>query len=162
MALLHIRTAQPGMQWWHPGRWDPWRDFEALRDRVQRMDEQLRGDAQLVDEAVSYGAALNVCETETAFVVTADLPGVRESDVEISLEGTILSIRGSRAVAGEGAVLLNERVAGRFARTIALPGDLMAEQVRATLSHGVLEIVMPKRPAVERRKVVVAVTVESD
>jgi len=163
MALLQIRTIQPGRQWWHPGRWDPWRDFEELRDRVQRMDERLTGDAQAsLEGAASYDPALDVCDTGSAFVVFLDLPGVRESEFELSLEGTILSIRGSRSRAGDGAVLLSERPAGRFTRTIAVPGEIVAEHVRATLAHGVLEIVLPKKPAGERRKVTVTVAGEHE
>lgn len=101
--------------------------------------------------------AVDVEERPTEFRVTADLPGYRREDVEVTLRDNLLELRGRRAeVTREehDGLLRQERRTGRFARRIPLPGDVNPQGVRATFQDGVLEITLPKaRPEQTGRRI---------
>jgi HSP20 family protein len=95
----------------------------------------------------AFAPRLNVTETADRWTVTAELPGVLQEDVDLSLEGEELTIKGEKKAAplGDGEKNLHlERSFGGFARTLTLPGDINREQVAATFAHGVLTISLPK------------------
>ena len=155
MSSMRIRPVQATSPWWNPSRWDPWRDFEVLRRQVEQLCER---PPQAVGSRDEYSPTVDICDAGGEFTVRVDLPGVRDEDVDVTLDGNVLSVRGSRGPdAGEAALLFGERRTGRFARTVALPAEIAVEQVRATLARGVLEVVLPKRAGEGRQKVTVTV-----
>ena len=93
--------------------------------------------------------ALDVVETETEYVLRADLPGVDEKDVKIELENRVLTVSGERKAEHEErkeGYYRVERSSGSFARRLTLPAGVDAAAVTATFDKGVLEIRIP-RPA---------------
>lgn len=91
-------------------------------------------------------------------VVRAALPGVAASDLEIGVEGRLLTVQGERRPVElpENAVWLRrERPVGRFAQTMRLPYDVAADQVTAELVDGLLTITLPRREADKPRKIAV-------
>ncbi len=98
---------------------------------------------------------VNVSESEDAFTVDAELPGVAPSDVEIVVLGEKLTIKGERKVqAPEGARMLRrERSLGSFTRVLQFPVELEADKVEAQLKNGVLTIKLTKSPAARPRKI---------
>jgi HSP20 family protein len=93
---------------------------------------------------------LNVKETDNAFVVTAEIPGMKTEDLEIHVEGDTLTLKGERKPydAGQDASYhRRERASGTFQRSLTLPTKVDAEQVKATYKDGVLTISLTKEPA---------------
>ncbi len=99
---------------------------------------------------------MDVYEEGNNYVVDATLPGVKPEDVDISLQGSTLTIRGSvanpRQKEGRN-YLLREISSGEFTRTITLPAELDANNVDATFSHGVLHLTLPKAPAYQSKRI---------
>lgn len=121
-------------------RWDPLRDVE------------LGGGA-------AFLPSFDVKETSDAYQFKADLPGILEADLEISLEGSRLTVAGKReeeALQDGERLHLAERSHGRFSRTFTLPEDVEGEKVVAELRNGVLTLMVPKRPEVRPRKISVS------
>jgi HSP20 family protein len=102
-------------------------------------------------------AAMNVWEDDTKYFIEAELPGFRMEDLEVSVLGDEVTIKGQRNFAepANAAYLCRERRAGTFSRTFTLPNPMQADKVEASLTDGVLLITLPKTPAVQRRKIAV-------
>jgi HSP20 family protein len=90
---------------------------------------------------------VNVAETDTAVKVTAELPGLEEKDIEVSLDDNVLTIRGERKEEtekkGEG-FYVKESSYGKFERRVPLPVDVESDKVDATYKKGVLTVSLPK------------------
>jgi HSP20 family protein len=105
----------------------------------------------------------NVFETKEAFVVKAEVPGLAEGDVSVTVEEDALVIRGERKIAvPEGyRAHLRERAPVAFTRKLPLPGRIDGDAVAATLSHGVLTVTLPKAKEALPRQISVKTTKES-
>lgn len=102
------------------------------------------------------GPALNVWENDEALYAELELPGVKLEDLDVTVHGRVLSVRGERRaeVAEEGVTThRRERPIGAFQRTVQLPADVDAEKVEARLEHGVLMLTLPKQEAARPRKI---------
>jgi HSP20 family protein len=98
----------------------------------------------------------DVKETGDAYLFTADLPGVKESDLDISLAGNILTVSGKREEEhrDEGEQYhATERSHGQFTRSFSLPDTADTGHVQASLKDGVLHLHVPKKPEVQPRKI---------
>jgi len=105
---------------------------------------------------VQFWPAFEVKETASAFVVKADLPGVKEKDVELHITGTRLAICGTRAEEKDvenDAFFTRERTYGTFTRTFTLPDGIDENGIHADLFNGVLSIVIPKLAELKARKI---------
>jgi HSP20 family protein len=105
---------------------------------------------------VTFAPAFEVKETEDAFLVRADVPGVKESDLDVSVHNNILSISGARSAEerkeGE-SYYVYERQYGSFSRSFALPETADAERIEAKLEEGVLALKIGKRVEAKPRKI---------
>ncbi len=105
--------------------------------------------------------ALDAYETENAYVVEVDLPGVHPENVEISFEQNTLTIKGTRAPTlqapekGELRVYTAERATGAFARAVRLPEYVEGDKIEANYAHGVLTITVPKAQSALPRKIAI-------
>lgn len=127
--------------------------FRLMRD-FMRWDPLREWD--ITPGSGAFMPSFDVKESPDAYQFRADLPGILEADLEISLEGTRLTVAGKREaeVLKEGERLhLSERSHGRFSRTFTLPEDVEGEKVVAELRNGVLTLMVPKRPEVRPRKI---------
>ena len=126
-------------------RWDPMRDLFALHEQL----------GQLVGtDAPGWTPPVDLYETATAFVLTAELPGLSRSDIEIHAEESRVQIRGAR----NGHVPCEqyhrvERGHGPFSRTFSLPEPIDVEAVTAELTDGMLTLTMPKAGGRGARKI---------
>jgi HSP20 family protein len=107
---------------------------------------------------VGWNPGFEVRETDDAIIFKADMPGIRTEDLDISLSGNQLQIRGKREHEqdqDEGEVHTYERSFGTFTRSFTLPESADLDQVRSDLKDGVLSLVVPKKPgsAPQRRKI---------
>jgi HSP20 family protein len=88
--------------------------------------------------------------------VTADLPGMEEKDIEVTINDGILAVRGERTEEKEETEKgfhRRERVFGRFVRQFALPKGTDAENVKAVFKNGVLEVRIPLKSVIEEKKI---------
>jgi HSP20 family protein len=149
MANLIRRQQESGSR--EPARLlDP---FEVMRD-MMRWDpfaELAPGSA-----GMTFAPSFDVKETGDAYVFTADLPGVKESDLELSLTGNRLTISGKREEEKkqEGERWYTyERSYGTFSRSFTLPAGVDADHAEAHLKEGVLRVSIPRRPEMKPRKI---------
>lgn len=98
--------------------------------------------------------SLDIVEKEGELIVRADLPGLTRENVEVTVTGELLTIRGERkreeTETGEG-YFRSERAYGRFMRTVPLPEGAMGDRTRAVFRNGVLEITIPVPPRPEKK-----------
>ena len=129
--------------------------FLALHREMNRLfDEAFRGfglpEGGAGSEAIASGVAvprIDVSETDQDLKVFAELPGVDQNDVEITLSDDVLTIRGEKKVAHENQQQnyhVMERSYGSFARSIRLPFEMKDQDVEAKFSNGVLTVRLPK------------------
>ena len=103
--------------------------------------------------------AVNVSQDDAAFYLRAELPGMQAEDLDLSVDNNKVTVRGARAipVEHEGTSFhRRERVAGSFARTVALPADIDADGVTAAYRDGLLTVTVPKAPEAKPRQITVA------
>jgi HSP20 family protein len=96
---------------------------------------------------------VSLWQDENNTYVEAELPGVAEKDLEIAVHNDVLTIKAERHAEAGRTFLYNGRTFGRFERTIVLSEPADAEHVEATLTDGVLRIVLPKHPAARPKKI---------
>jgi HSP20 family protein len=106
--------------------------------------------------ASAFSPAFEVKETNDAFVLKADLPGVAESDLDISMHNNVLTVSGSRQAEerkeGESYALY-ERQFGSFSRGFSLPDMADGDRIEAKLDHGVLTLTIAKKVEAKPRKI---------
>ena len=108
--------------------------------------------------ASELAPAFNVSETEDAYRIEADVPGVKLEQIEVTLDANKLTVSGARTAEekkeGE-AYHVTERRYGSFSRTFTLPRDVNGEAIEAKLDGGVLTLVLPKKAEAKARKIAV-------
>lgn len=126
-------------------RWDPVRELIAIQHRLVRLGGS---------PAQEWAPAVDLCETDTAFIVTAELPGLTREQVQIEYQDGRLTLHGRRdcRVPCEQYHQV-ERGHGEFRRSFDLPATVDAAGITAELSHGVLTVTVPKSPDALPRRV---------
>ncbi len=106
-------------------------------------------------ERASWAPAVNLVETPDAYLLTAEVPGVEPSSIDLSLTGNTLTLRGMKPPEGdhEPTGSLFERSFGPFHRHVTLPGEVDFEATQAEARNGVLKIRLPKREAAKPRTI---------
>ncbi len=134
--------------------------FTLLRMMTEQMDRAFTGTSGTESSEgsrASWMPALEVREKDGNLVICADLPGIDEKDVKIEVVDNMLTIEGERRrehQEGEGKAHRTERSYGRFYRAIELPEGAQAEQAKAEVRNGVLEVKIPvAQPNVNRRQI---------
>ena len=143
-------------------RWEPVRELGTLQNEMNRLfntffDTPNPGNGQTLRRWVP---PMDLIETETDFVLKADLPGMSEADVNIELEDHVLTVSGERKTEHEdrkAGYYRVERSFGSFRRSLTLPDGIDPESVKATFSNGVLEVTVPKPAQQVPRKVQISV-----
>jgi HSP20 family protein len=131
-------------------RWDPFRDLMAIQDRMNRLFQETiarqRGEEEL--ELGQWSPAVDIFETGERIVLRADLPGLEQSDIEVRIDDSTLTLRGDRKPPAEVRAedfQRAERPHGPFLRSFSLPPNVDQGGIRATHKNGVLEIVLPRK-----------------
>ena len=99
------------------------------------------------------GVPVSLWQDDDHIYVEADLPGMTDQDVEVTVHRGVLYIRGERKPDPARQYLYNGRSWGRFERAISLPDEVDADAVQAELTQGVLRVTLPKRPESKPRKI---------
>jgi len=129
----------------------------ALGDFDRLFDSLWRGlGGAPVPGARVRAPLLDCVETASELRVAAELPGLEQSDIEVSLENGVLTMGGERSDAAEDATRSlrhRESFRGRFRRSLRLPAEVDADAVRAVYRNGVLTVTLPKAPPPEVRTI---------
>ena len=140
-------------------RWDPYRDMVTLREKMNRMFEDVfsqRSEEGKEMVTSNWAPAVDIFETEKELVLSAEIPGIDEKDIEIKVEDNTLSLKGERKFEKETQEENYHRIErsyGSFYRAFTLPNSIDPEKIQATHENGVLKITMPKREERQPRKV---------
>lgn len=135
--------------------WDPLR---LMRDML-RWDPFREMAPSLAVDVPGYTPAFEVKETKDAFVFKADVPGIREQDLEVNIAGNRLTIGGKRDAEKEEkgeTFYMFERSYGAFSRTFTLPDQADAANVKAELKNGELTVVIPKTATAVAKRIPVS------
>jgi len=143
-------------------RYEPWNVVSQLQSEINRVFGNL-SDTDSNSATSEWSPAVDVREFSNRFQLLLDVPGVDPKDVEITLDNGVLTVSGTRseekAVGTNGAEKPQqqrlERRLGRFHRRFILPDTADADNVNATGRNGVLEIVIPKQPKAQPRRITV-------
>jgi len=142
---------------WNDDFLDPVQGLDRLQREINRLFDFPRSvEAHgLLDRMVS--PAVDVVETHDAFVVQVDLPGIDVKDIDISVAGNVLTLKGERKATsrGGGEVYRKETWEGTFQRTLSLPATVDPDKVNALFREGVLEITIGKREEARPRRIAV-------
>ncbi len=143
-------------------RFEPFREFSTLQDRVNRLfRDSYRGEGQ--DDALtasSFAPAVDVYEDEHKVTLKIDVPGIDEKDIDIRLENNSLTVHGERKIETEEKEENYRRVErqyGSFTRNFTLPTTVDSESVSATYDKGVLKIALPKKAEAKPKQIKVSV-----
>jgi HSP20 family protein len=142
-------------------RWDPARELDTLQGQMNRLFSSFL-DTPTANSAPTrrWIPSMDLVETADHFVLKADLPGMSESDVNISLEKDVLTIAGERKAEQEEkheGYYRIERATGAFSRSLTLPEGIDADAVTAKFDNGVLEVRIPKPAQAQPRRIEIAV-----
>ena len=140
---------------WAPA-YRPARDLTTLQDEANRFIDSFFSAHAPRSGAAPFTPSVDIEETPEEFVLRADLPGVAQQDVKVSLLGDTLTIRGERKeekAAAEGALLRVERTSGMFERSFTLGTAVRSDGVKATYRDGVIEIRVPKAEEARTREI---------
>lgn len=140
-----------GQQW--QGRWDP---LHELQREVRRLIDTL-DPFQPLRNARQY-PPVNVYDAGEGYILSAQLPGVAAEEVELTITGETLTMRGERKRpegVKDDSYRRQERPAGRWSRTITLPDRVDGTQVSATFTNGILTVNLPKAESARPRHIAV-------
>jgi HSP20 family protein len=138
-------------------RWDPFREAVSLRDAMNSLLQE-----SFIRPGVSGTARenaplpLDIAENDESFVVKASMPGVKPDDVQITVQGDALSIRGECKCEEEkkgDQWHLRERRFGAFQRTVTLGTPVNSDKAQAEFEHGVLTLTLPKSETAKPRQI---------
>ena len=134
-------------------RYEPW----GLLNQLQKELE--RGTAEGSTATAEWAPAVDIKEEADKFVLHADIPGVKPEEIDISMEGGVLTIKGEKkteATTEKDNYKRVERTYGSFYRRFSLPDTATPEAIAAVSKNGVLVITIPKQQAVQPKKIIVS------
>jgi HSP20 family protein len=143
---------------------EEWRPLERLRHEIDRLFEDFGGGLfrdSLFDDAPFGGGqspfsampAIDITETDKAYEITAELPGMDENRVEVKVADGVLSISGEKRDEkreDNKDYYVQSRSFGSFQRAFAVPNDVDAARIEATFKNGVLLVTLPKRSGLQK------------
>jgi HSP20 family protein len=154
------------MEKWRPRRWmNPWRPFREMEEAERRFDDLFSSSylpalwRGVPSMEMGWAPAIDVFEKDDRFVVKAELPGMKQEDIDVSVVGNRLTIKGERKAEGKVEkedYYYSERSYGSFSRSIDIPSDVDAKKIEANYEDGVLEIDLPKTQGAKPQKVSVS------
>ena len=136
-------------------RWDPFREAVTLREAMDRLfeDSFVPARRQVAQER-TFRLPLDAYVTPEEIVIVANVPGLKPEEVEITLEGDTLTIKGERPAALENVdYVLQERTHGKFQRTLNINIPVDADKAEAKYENGLLTLTVPKAEAVKPKTI---------
>jgi len=134
--------------------WNPFKEMQRMQNEMDKMFGDIRSqfyqDPGFDDfnKSFSFSPSVDIKDEKNKLIVTADIPGSDESNINVKLEGDQLTIsantKKSSQQNGKGNMFRSERIMGQFQRTIQLPVPVLADKMKTDYKDGVLTITLPK------------------
>ena len=158
MAVVQWNPTMPWRPFQQP--WSPFEGLESLRHEMDRLFESFAGNTQPSSIRQSeWMARVDLLEHDTAFVLVADLPGMKQEDINVSVQDNVLTLEGKRTLAhaenGQGKYQYRERTSGPFCRRFLLSTAVNADKITAIYKDGVLEVHLPKAVEAQPKRIAV-------
>ena len=138
-------------------KWDPFRDLLTLRQRLDKVFEETWPWEKGRDLSESeWAPSVDIRETDKALMLTAELPGVDEKDMEIEVEGRNLILKGKKEFEKETKKEDYHRIEhsyGSFYRSFTLPDYVDPDKIEAKSEKGLLKISLPKKPELKPKRI---------
>jgi HSP20 family protein len=151
-----IRWQRPG-----PSAWPTFENLFGLRGELQRLVESPLGEiARGVQFQRVWNPALDLYEDKDNVFVKAEVPGLKKEDIDVSLEDGVLTISGERKSeqkSDDAETHRSERFVGRFNRSLTLPSEVKADEVKASYQDGILTVTLPKAEAAKPKQIEVKI-----
>lgn len=146
-----------------PIRWDPMRELSTLHREMDQLFRRTFGsvmdDKELVGEGRMLTPLVDTFVKEGTYHIRAELPGVAKDDLDVSIDGNVLTLKGERKLdkeTKEEMYYLRETRYGSFTRRFDLPDGANTDEIHAAFDNGILEISMPlDKKAIGGRKVLI-------
>jgi HSP20 family protein len=143
-------------------RWDPFREFSTLQDRMNRLFRESYGPEGREETLnnTSFAPPVDVYEDEHNVTLKIEVPGIDEKDIDVRIENSVLTVHGERKFEKEEKeenFRRVERQYGSFTRTFTLPTTVDAEKVSANYDKGILKIALPKKAEAKPKQIKVNV-----
>jgi HSP20 family protein len=137
-------------------RWDPFREFVTLQDRMNRLFRDSQGGQEEALTTTTFAPPVDVYEDEHHINLNIEVPGIDEKDIEVRVENNTLTVHGERKFEKEEKeenFRRVERQYGSFTRTFTLPQTVDPENVQANYDKGVLKIQLAKREEAKPKQI---------
>ena len=143
-------------------RWDPFREFSTLQDRMNRLFRESYGPEGREESltTTTFAPPVDVYEDEHSVTLKIEVPGIDEKDIDVRIENNVLTVHGERKFEKEEKeenFRRVERQYGSFTRTFTLPSTVEAEKILADYDKGILKIVLPKKAEAKPKQIKVNV-----
>lgn len=135
--------------------WDPFRELEDMSTRLNRVFGRSFPASREAMTAFDWAPSINVSETPNAYVLKAELPGIKKEEIKLQLEDGILTVSGERRYEQDHKdekVHRVETAYGSFMRSFSVPEDASADAIEASYKDGMLTVRMPKLAADQKKK----------
>jgi HSP20 family protein len=150
MAIVRFRPFSQSME-------DPFRDVTDMQGQMNRLFDNLLGrPSPMAGMERLWAPAVDMYETRDELVMAAELPGLNQKDIHLSITGDMLTIRGERQRAQDVATdnyYRGERWWGKFERTLPLPMPVESGKVKASYRDGVLTVTLPKADEIKPKEI---------
>jgi len=146
-------------------RWDPFREFSTLQDRMNRLFRESYGPEGREESLTSttFAPPVDVYEDEHNVSLKIEVPGIDEKDIDLRIENNVLTVHGERKLEKEEKeenFRRVERQYGSFTRTFTLPNTVDSEKVSANYEKGILKVTLPKKAEAKPKQIKVNVGTE--
>jgi len=141
-------------------RWDPFREFVTLQDRMNRLFRDTQGGPEESLTTTTFAPPVDVYEDEHNITLKIEVPGIDEKDIDVRIENNTLTVHGERKFEKEEKEENYRRVErqyGSFTRTFTLPTTVDSESVQADYDKGVLKIQLAKKAEAKPKQIKVNV-----
>ena len=138
-------------------RWEPVREMMTLREAMDRLfDDAFTHPVGWAGNGGSSVPAIDLYQNDNEVIVKAALPGIKADDVQISVHGDVLTLRGElkqETEQKETTYYIHEQRFGSFERSVSLPTDVQTDKARADFENGILTVTLPKAETVKPKTI---------
>jgi len=155
MSNISVRRGNGGREIETQASWDP---FRAMRELFRWDPFREMAPLGAATAGIAFAPDFEVKETKDGYEFKADVPGIKDKDIEVSCSGNLLTITGKREAEQQekgDTFYVYERSYGSFTRSFTLPSGVDADHIKAELKDGVLNVLAPKKPEAQPKKITV-------
>jgi HSP20 family protein len=142
-------------------KWIPFREVSRLRDEIDRVWQDFSGfGREIRPGGMEWIPPVDILDTADKVTVKVEVPGMDGKNIEISLSGDVLNIKGEKKTEKDEKgknFFLAERSYGSFYRSLRLPVEVQEDKIEATYKHGVLTITCPKKEVIKSKQIEITI-----